>query len=176
MSIEAMVQRLDFLAESGHEDRAALARLRRARNPEGHIDAYRYIMNYVDSVGPGLDDYILVASLFGHDPHATNEQFRNIGTVCRELAGKEMNEASERRFLVLLQARRPSLNVGLFRVATMADRAGLPINFVQLFYDLKKWDDPTGSVQKNWAREFYSSMKTDQSEVSDEAITDTKEA
>jgi CRISPR type I-E-associated protein CasB/Cse2 len=156
MSINAMMQRLESLAIPAHEDRAALARLRRAQKPEGYVEAYRYIMEYVEGADKKqLDAYILVASLFGHNPRNSNERYRNIGNVCREIADTPVDDASERRFLALLQADRPELKVGLYRMAKMADRKGLAINYTQLFWDIENWDDPKGNVQKQWAGSFY---------------------
>lgn len=172
-SIEAMVQRLDSLALPMHEDRAALARLRRARKTEGRVEAYRYIMNYIDPSEQNIDDYVLVAALFGYDPNATNERFRNMGTVCRELAADPIDEASERRFLALLQANRARLEVELFRIATMAGRAHIAINYVQLFWDIRQWNDPERDVRKEWASKFYAAKRQSENAESKKEIDET---
>jgi CRISPR type I-E-associated protein CasB/Cse2 len=171
MSVKAMMGSLIRLALPGYEDRAALARLRRAEKEGGWLEAYRYVLPYVEEGGE-VKDYLLVASLFGHSQKTSNDSRWNIGSVCRLLKDAESEAAADRRFAYLLGCDRQGLESELFRIAKKSARKGVAINFVDLFNDLRAWGDGNQAVQLKWAREYFIN---DRSQETAEVIIENKE-
>lgn len=166
MSIETLVTALCRLIDadepgtaSSARSRAALAELRRALlSAEGAVSAYRHVVAHIPD-GHDVDNYLLIGSLFGMNPRHVADRSQNLGAVCAEMGRQEdrsLSPASERRFVAMLSSRRSNLVPHLRRVVTMADRAGLSIDYVRLFYDLRTWDrGATRNTQLAWARSFY---------------------
>jgi len=165
VSIESLVLSLSRLADSGTSEaegtfraRGALARLRRAiLSAHAAVEAYRYIAPHMPA-NESPSDYLLIGSIFGLNPRHQGDRSRNLGKVCAELGRQEDGSASlaaDRRFTAMLSSRRSDLVPHLRRVATMADRQGLAIDYVGLFYDLRRWDNEAMTSQLAWARSFY---------------------
>lgn len=154
MSAEALIKSLTALAIPQHEDRAALARLRRALEPSGAVQAYRYIHEALEGAND-LESYTVIAATFGHNPRHEYGYDYSIGSVCAKLADKESEDAAERRFNAMLSAERDRLAIDIIGVAKRAQRRELPIDYARLLSDIQAWDDPTRKVQLSWARDFY---------------------
>lgn len=186
MSIESLVLSLSRLADSGASEaggtsrsRGTLARLRRAiLSPHGAVEAYRYVAPHMPA-DEDPSDYLLIASLFGLNPQHIGDRTRNLGKVCADLGRQEDNtvsSAADRRFTAMLSSRRPDLIPHLRRVVMMADRKGLAIDYVRLFYDLRRWESAAMISQLAWARSFYP-MKAEapSSEPGDQDISTQEE-
>lgn len=165
MSIQILVASLCRLVDhegsgaGSSQSRGALAELRRALlSSEGAVSAYRHVAAHIPKDEEPAD-YLLIGSLFGMNPRHVDERSRDLGVVCAELGRQKdgsISAASERRFVAMLSSRRRDIAPHLRRVVTMADRAGVSINYVRLFYDLRNWEQAgTRSVQLAWARSFY---------------------
>jgi len=165
MSIDSLVSSLTRLADSGtskaggtSQSRGALARLRRATlSPNGTVAAYRYVAPHMPA-DEDASDYLLIGSLFGLNPRHVGDRTRNLGTVCADLGRQEdssISSAADRRFTAMLSSRRSDLLPHLRRVVMMADRQGLAIDYVRLFYDLRRWESEAMVSQLAWARSFY---------------------
>lgn len=157
MSIDTLLSEFRRIAPPGKEaiyDRAALARLRRADNPKGIAIAFRHLAAAVEE-NERIEDYALVALLFGHNPYIDNTEFFDIGRVCAMLLPFESEDAADRRFNCLLSCDREGLGVALTRIAKQAARYNIPINFTRLFYDIARWDDPKKPIQIAWSRSYY---------------------
>ncbi len=165
-SITALVRHLEELAT--RDDRAALAALRRGLGkPPGTVAA---MAPYVEPFFDGApDEAYIIASLFGLYPHhqrlehETSERIprRGLGTDLRPLRWREDGDEDLgviRRFTALLDCDQDALPEHLRHLITLlkARRADRPIDYIQLFWDLRDWDSPDRRVQKRWASGFWS--------------------
>lgn len=168
MSIHTFVGQATRLKE--HEDRGAIANMRRLiGGRHGHTGAYRYIVPHIPekAVGensPTVRDYLLIAGLFGIHPFHTGPiedepdiWRRNMGESMAMLSYGPDDQATERRFNRLLETHREQLEEHLRHAVTMAATAQPPvgIDYIQLFYDVRRWNDDDRPVQFRWARSFY---------------------
>lgn len=169
MSIYSLVRDLNRLKE--RDDRGAIASLRRLLGQRsGHTRAYRYVIPHVPQ-DEAPANYLLVAGLFGLHPLHTGPTDktpgtyrRNVGDVMARLRRGEDDQATERRFHRLLEAHRDQVEDYLRQVVGMAATAGGPvaIDYVQLYWDLRRWNDERRSVQLRWARAFYAGQPANQ--------------
>lgn len=136
-----------------HEERGALAQLRRAvnRTPAEARDAWRYVIpRVVDE--RRRDDYFLVAGLFATHPCSSGA---SLGSVFRRLDPGHEHESTEKRFAALLASRRADLSHHLATVIRLARSNDIPVDYERLFRDLKHWEHPGRFVQYRWAQEFW---------------------
>lgn len=165
-SITALVEHLQELAR--REDRAALAALRRGLGkPPGTVAE---MAPYVEPFFAGApDEAYIIASLFGFHPHHRRIEYeaghpvlrRGLGTDLRPLKRREDGEDDPgiaRRFIALLDSDRDALPEHLRHLLALlkARLADHPIDYIQLFWDLRDWDTPDRRVQKRWASGFWS--------------------
>lgn len=153
------IGRLDSL--SGREDRAALAALRRGLGkPPGTVAE---MAPYVEPAFDGApDEAYIVASLFGLHPHhrrTERQHRRGLGSDLRPLrvVGEGEDPGVVRRFTALLDAHREAAPEHLRHLVALlrSRKEDLPIDYLQLFFDLRAWDDTDRSVQKRWASGFW---------------------
>lgn len=172
MSIYSLVHELAGLAES--DNRGAIASLRRLLGHRaGHTRAYRYVVPHVpDDEGPR--NYLLVAGLFGlHPMHAgptettSATRRKNMGSVIATPRSGAEDQATERRFQRILEAHRDQLDEHLRHAVGMAASAKqrVEIDYVQLFWDLRRWNSEDRNVQFQWARAFYATPASGQEQV-----------
>ncbi len=178
--IRGMVGQLTRIAE--REDRGALAALRRGLGKESGAAAEMY--PYVEWAfeGQAPDAAYIVASLFGvHRHHATDEGHpRGLGASLRAIRRNDAGEEDDgvvRRFTALLDCHAEALPTHLRHLVTLLtartpkDRPE-PIDFVQLFWDIRDWDDIDRHVQKRWAAGFWGYRPGDTgSALTDDAAT-----
>jgi CRISPR type I-E-associated protein CasB/Cse2 len=168
MSIHSFVAEATRLSQ--HEDRGALANLRRLLGQRaGHSRAYRYIVPHVPQSGgnedaPVVRDYLLVAGLFGLHPHHAGPvedqpgvRRRNMGETLAMLSRGEDDQATERRFTRLLETHREQLEDHLRHTVHMVATAQptIGIDYIQLFFDIRRWNEDARSVQFRWAQSYY---------------------
>lgn len=154
---------LESLAEDG--DRGALAALRRGLGqPPGTIpDMFPYVVRRLpDSARPGSWEercYYLIASLFAYHPAIASDG--NLGSHFAHTLDRQnpdRNEATERRFAILLTAHPDDLHFHLRQaVSFLRSKDETPINWHQLMWDLRDWGyaDRRTTVQKRWAAQFW---------------------
>ncbi len=65
--------------------------------------------------------------------------------------------AIERRFNVLLAAHPDDLGVHLRQAVSLLRSKEVPINWLQLFWDIQRWNHPVerARVRRRWARAFW---------------------
>lgn len=141
----------------GNEDRAALAALRRAlgRSPASAVQAQRYIVPWLPSqAAPWQEElYYLVASLFAMHPQPGGQG--SLGSVLARVASEAGESSTERRFMALLNCHVEELGHHLRYAVSLARTKQVPIDWHQLFRDLRYWDHPDRYVQRRWARDFW---------------------
>lgn len=153
--------------EGLREDRGALAALRRGLGqPPGTVASmYRYVVPWLpDEAGPKQEDaYYLLAALYGSHPAAGGTG--NMGNhFARTLDLRGDNTAIERRFTALLAAHRDDLPTYLRQAISFLRSEEVPVNWHQLFYDLRRWHYENRNVQRAWARAFWGRSRDTQTE------------
>ena len=150
--------------ESLRQDRAALAHLRRGlgRPPGTVVDLFPYVARWVPAQAPrALEEaYYTLAALFAAHPLEGGEG--NMGDHFRRVvqAHDERAAAVERRFSVLLAAHPDDLGFNLRQAASYLRSSGVPVNWHQLFADMRQWSHPERFVQRRWARSFWGATPT----------------
>ncbi len=142
------------------ENRAMLAALRRGLGAEpGDPETAAMLPHVVPFVQDWNErDIYTIASLFALHPASTATG--NIGHHVRALDPKLENDATERRFAQLLRMRRETLEPRLRQQISILKSKDTPVNWHQLFADLRNWDHPKHFVQRAWARSFWRAAKS----------------
>ena len=160
------------------EDRGAFAALR--RNAGQTLDSARgaawiYGRLYSTTRRTHDEKYFLVATLF--DLNRRRPIGGDMGATMRLLAQNAGEEAVKRRFGILLDADFDriydaqdgsktgggELTFRLRQMVKLAASKEVGINWAVLLADLCCWDAPGKSVQKKWARNFYTPQNAPQS-------------
>jgi CRISPR system Cascade subunit CasB len=176
-SAAEFIGRLESLAR--REDRGALAALRRGLGkPPGTVAEMAPYVEPAFDGAPG--EAYIVGSLFGLHPHhrrAEGKARRGFGTDLRPLRGNpgEVDPGVERRFTALLDAHREAVPEHLRHLITLlrSRKAEAPIDYLQLFWDLRDWDDPDRQVQKRWASGFWGWTPADEGSASPDRTDDS---
>ena len=104
------------------------------------------------------DVLVVIAGLFA--THSEIAQDGNFGATCKAIEEKRGEDRSddkltptERRFQHLLAAEKgDELHKRVTRMILMAKSQGVPVNYVQLATDLRRWNDRT---KTEWAATFW---------------------
>jgi len=140
--------------------RARLARLRRALGRRGvEPIAFREVGEYLGGAPSGhRETYLLVAALFAlHAAKSDRPWFvregASLGLSCRQARGGAVS--MDLRFAALLDARREDLPYRLRQVVALLAAQGVGVRYDVLLDDLLAWDDPSRSVQRRWAEDYW---------------------
>ena len=147
-----------LLGLSQREQRGVLAVLRRglSQPPAQDVAMYPYVARFVpeDYRGKQAEKvYYLVAALFAY--HPMNTARGNFGEHMRFAAGESNREATERRFVVLLNAHLDDLPDYLRQAVSFLKSKDIPVNWDALFSDLQRWGHPDKYIQRRWANSFW---------------------
>lgn len=193
-------------------NRAALAQLRRTlgKKPDEAVPAFPYLAGWTDGLQNRwqIECYFLVASLFAlhavpakqrswHHGRGKGEAPRNFGASWRKLVdGKrdddgEMPDEDEakmtsldRRLTTLLVSRRADLPARLRHAVQLLATNNIPVDWVQLLYDLMRWDAGDWK-QQSWSKSDYKTMSPQRAwaqafwrvgEVDEESNTDASDS
>lgn len=159
------------------QNRAALAALRRGlgKPPGTAPEMFPWVVPHLPDLGRReTDDFFLIAALWGLHPE--DESTGNLGTTMRQISeSRRGNDSLEKRFVALLNARRPDLSGRLRHAVSLAKAAEVPVNWAQLLADLKAWDWEGHPVQRAWAGEFWRRELTPDTDH-EELTTETPES
>ncbi|MHB1504470.1 MAG: type I-E CRISPR-associated protein Cse2/CasB [Acidimicrobiales bacterium] len=165
---ERFVGRLDKLVTRA--DRARLAALRQLVGPEDRWgpDAYATAYPLLPAHLHPNDErrLLVVAGLHAlwhqgkgvpaaHSGESLGKSMRVMATGHTD--NGELPPAAERRFAVLLASEDERLTHHLRQAITQLSSDGTNVDFAVLFADLHNWDHPDRSVQRRWARAFWTS-------------------
>jgi CRISPR system Cascade subunit CasB len=159
----AFIRHLEALAE--HEDRAALAALRRGlgKSPGTEPEMHRYVVPWLREGSREQEDapYYMVAALFAlwHQGRSLVGRFEaSLGGSLRTLAKKTPGAegAIERRLIGLLACHREDLPERLRHAVSLLRVHEVPVNWEALLDGAARWDHPDRIVQRRWARDFWS--------------------
>ncbi|XDD51052.1 type I-E CRISPR-associated protein Cse2/CasB [Leptospira sp. WS92.C1] len=149
MSIVTRLQKIQ-------EDRGAMANLRCISVESKKQRAWPVLSRIGISIQNEVGAF--VAGLFAKHPLIASSG--NFGQTCKQIETKregrsEDNKlsATERRFLHLLAAKNMKERLQrILRIVSLAESHQVPVNYGQLYCDLKRWND---STKQNWAMEFW---------------------
>ena len=124
------------------DDKAALAILRRGLSAEEKnvINMYPYVLKWARFSRNEWEKqlYFYLASLFAY--HPLSMDVGNMGDTMFEIyKHRNESESIERRFMKLLQSNLDELLYRVRQAISLAKSESVPINWQQLFTDLKKW-------------------------------------
>jgi CRISPR system Cascade subunit CasB len=153
-----------LLGLSQREQRGELAVLRRglSQPPAQDVAMYPIVARFVPDESRGKQKekvYYLIAALYALHPLNTNQG--NFGDHMRKAASENNREATERRFVVLLNAHLDDLPDYLRQSVSYLKSKDMPINWEVLFLDLNRWNSPSKYIQRRWANSFWGTSATD---------------
>lgn len=157
---ERFIESLERLVE--REDRAALAELRRGlgRPPGGTVGMYRYVVPFLppDAKPWAEEPYYLVASLFALHQRGWSKGERkgdtSLGASFARLGG-EASDSTEKRFAALLNAEADELPYHLRQAVGLLAAHDVPVDWLRLLRDIRRWGHPDRYVQRSWARAYW---------------------
>jgi CRISPR system Cascade subunit CasB len=150
---------IQYLVSLREDDqRGALADLRRGLGqPPGTAPSmYPYVVRFLPSEISRREEraYYLVAALFAyHDKQGGQGNMGDHFAATCEPNGD--NTAIERRFTALLAAHPDDLPFYLRQAVSYLKAKDQPVDWNQLFHDLRYWHHPDRWIQKQWARAFW---------------------
>lgn len=171
----SFIQYLRDLIE--REELAALAALRRGlgKEPGTAPEMFPYLVPFLSHRMQPRDEasYYLVAALFAwhqKDWPSDDSYSSNLGTSLARLRREqamergaeapEQGDSTERRFVAMLSSTREDLPYHLRQMVGLLRTKEVPVNWLQLLYDVRFWDDKR--VQKRWASAFWGQTAPDQ--------------
>jgi CRISPR system Cascade subunit CasB len=165
----AFVAFLDSLVRNN--DRATLAALRRARgrSPTA-IEAYQYVMPRVAEDTDGFERereeeiYLLVAGLFAFHQlpwpaDYSQKGYTNFGASMARLASATESAGVERRMTALLACSFDDLPEHLRHAVSLLKSKQIPVDWMRLIGDLRRWNSEDRTVQREWARAFWAGAR-----------------
>ena len=146
------------------EGSGALADLRRglAGDPWNEIRMHRYVVpNLKDNMYPWDQKvYYMVAALFASHPDSGG--MGDLGDSMERLTGKTGSQSMESRFIALLSAHQDDLFDQLRHAISLLKSKEIPVDWVQLCRDLRRWNDPDRRTQIKWSRSYWKSKKDEE--------------
>lgn len=151
------VEHLERLRD--HDDRAALAALRRGLGRPSTMEMCRYVVPWLPAECHPLDEelYFTIASLFASHPKPGGSG--TMGDALARVAADSGAASVERHFVALLKSRSEELADRLRHVVALARSHNVPICWHQLFRDIRAWQHPSRYVQRSWARAFWTASE-----------------
>jgi len=150
---------INYLIElSQGQHRGELAVLRRglSQPPARDVAMYPYIARFIpDNLRGSFYEKVhyLVAALFAN--HPINTAQGNFGAHMQAAAREASQEATERRFVVLLNAHADDLPDYLRQAVSYLRSKEIAINWEALLKDLLQWNHPDRYIQRHWANSFW---------------------
>ena len=160
----------EFFEKLEKLDRGDKAKLK--RNAGNSLAEARGVAWFYGKLPPGVKErdyerYFMVATLYciGSNTHKL-EVKGNLGVTLGALKLKASEDAIKRRFNILLDADidNGGLAFRLRQLVKLAASHGVGIDWPQLLEDICRWSSPKKSVQRSWARSFYTPELTGMTE------------
>jgi len=148
--------------ENLQQDRAAMATLRRslAFDLGTHIASYPHVEPFANNVSPWRRKMCyLVAGLYASHPRNTSAE-HSFGKAMQQLTARRESGSLERRFITLLDADDEQLANRLRQMVGLLRSDDIAINYALLLRDLGYWRSPRRLSQQRWARDFYRTTST----------------
>jgi CRISPR system Cascade subunit CasB len=149
------------------EDRAALAALRRSlgKTVGETAEAHRYVLPF-NPAGWEETAYYLVAGLFALHPASwrkdkSDKRPTNFGASFAWLKSNTDSDSIEKRFVALLDCHEDDLAERLRHAVSLLRSKEIPVDWLQLLKDLRRWSREDRKAQREWARAFWGSNQYD---------------
>ena len=142
-------------------DRGVMADLRRGFSETTEHRAYPHIASWCD-ITNNRERAIFLLIAAGFAVHKKSVKSGNMGIVLKKIAtgdvrGNDGLKTFEARFRRLISCdKAEELCERLPGIIKLAEKKGIPINFVQLFNDLQYWNNDKKIL---WAAEYWGSKK-----------------
>ncbi len=161
------------------EDRAALARLRRAVADPVDGDVFAVIGNSMPPKISGrdisdrqIDAHLLAACLFAVHPttvSAESERY-SLGASMRRLRVKLSvgGESLDARFAAILNSDREDLPSRLRHAIRLLASHDVPVHYPRLLSDLLQWGNEGRYVQRRWAIDYWTVRDADESDTGEQ--------
>lgn len=169
---------IDFLRGlADRDDLAALAALRRGlgKEPGTAPEMYTYVVPFVPKEARPYQEapYYLVAALFAWHQldWPSEDRFTNLGASLARLRRKlasdrgetpEQGDSTERRFVALLSSPGEDLPFQLRQMIGLLRANEIPVNWLQLLFDIQQWNADSRIVQRRWASAFWGQAASEQ--------------
>jgi CRISPR system Cascade subunit CasB len=147
-----MIALLQYL-EKKKDDRGVMADLRCALVESKRFKAYPHLGYF-----GGIDskDSIIIQTIAGlYASHPMMSTTGTIGDLCRKLCRNDEDlekGTMAKRLQYILSANRDEICDRVVRIVLRAKAEGFPVNYNQLYDDLKYWND---RVKNKWAAAFW---------------------
>jgi CRISPR system Cascade subunit CasB len=161
-------------------DRGVMADLRHGLSKATECRAWPHVAPWCARFESDRDRRIWLTIAAGFAMHQRSTDAGNMGTVMRALAmghhrddkGHSTFDARFRRFLACSSSSEVCDHLG--GVLRASEREGVPVNFVQLFNDLVRWE--RGRAKVEWAAEYWPAPPAETREESAEEGEDIEAA
>jgi CRISPR system Cascade subunit CasB len=147
-----------------NENRAVLSALKKGIQfePGECVDMYPYVLPWIKNRENEWygNVYFIIAALFAMFPTEPGEG--NIGDTFYNLLEKRKEKTSEslvNRFAAMLRCHRDDLYIQLRQIISLISSEKIPIDWNQLFMDLKYWDSSKRPPYRQWANSFWKYKK-----------------
>ncbi len=151
------------------QDRGALADLRRGlgKTPGTAREMDRHVLPYLSPVTSEYQEYAyyLVSALFAgwyQGKNGLHPFSDNLGASLRMLVDSSETGSREdakkregNRLVALLSCHRDDLWYQLRHIIGLLKAKDIPVDWLQLLFDIQNWAHESRSVQRNWARKFW---------------------
>jgi CRISPR system Cascade subunit CasB len=150
-----MVLHLKELARN--DDRGALAAMRKGLGkPPGTVpEMFEHVLPFISQRASAADEdaSFLLASLFASYPDGSGQG--DMGAVFKRIGQATGSDSVESRFVAMLKCHGDELPDHLRHAVALARSKESLIDWDQLLYDIKHWDDEDRSVQRRWGRSYW---------------------
>lgn len=161
MKMERMSEQYAFIGYlhslRDKEDRGPLAALRRGlgKAPGTVPETYPFVIPRTPEGTTRWEEdiYFIIASLFAHHPSADGQG--DMGSVFLKLHQESQSESIEGRFVALLRCHKDDLPDHLRHAVSIAKSHDVPINWAELFTDLRQWNRSDKKTQRKWANSYW---------------------
>jgi len=152
-----------LLGIAQHDDRAALAALRRSlQEPTGiAMSACPYVVPFLPAEADRFVErtYFLVGALFAL--HPDNEPGVSLGLAFRRI-NDDTAEGTRARFVALLDAHPDDIAEHVRHAVSLARARAIPLDWVRTLKDLLAWRAPDRWVQRKLAGDFWRTNSDEQ--------------
>ncbi len=152
------------------QDNGAKADFKRTLSgePEHIRKVYPFVLPYIGTISEWEQEriWIPIACLLVYYPQPIREadQQKSFGHSCRGLATATTSDGANRRFRALLDLALTDIQSPLIALVRQMKSKGIVIDYPKLIADLRQWEHADQYIQDQWARAFWGSVSTDQSQ------------
>ncbi|HWV38631.1 MAG TPA: type I-E CRISPR-associated protein Cse2/CasB [Vulgatibacter sp.] len=155
-----LIEMLESMA--ARDDRAALAELRKGLSPGRESAVYPFVARFfpMDSRPSDERSLVTVAALFALHPVSGT---RSIAFALRSIRLETDSDSVEKRFVGLLDSHVEDLPNHLRHAVSLCRSHDRTFDWSGILDALRNWEHEDRWVQRRWARDFWSTERSEQS-------------